>query len=109
MENIEDIEELALEDSNNINNEDMYIGIVEHNDNEGESFGYYVLNTQENREYLEELKDALTLIGEYGYYGGEYSVELEGFTGHELDMIDYGANNNYMDRVNIIYLIPLFT
>lgn len=72
----------------------QYIGIVENNDWEGETFGYYFEDTPEVREYLEEIMERLP------EYSG-FEIELDPIDEETLGHIHQCDENGYMPRVNI--------
>jgi len=90
--------------------EQKYIGIIEENEHEGETFGFYFPDTPENRESLLKFEALAQQLGEaYNKETGKYwksSIQLDLMddpcTKRELDMIDYGADNGYMPRANIV-------
>lgn len=81
-----------------------YIGFVEHNEWEGEDFGYYFPNTPENRQALEKFKEFLEANDCLQDYSPGYSMDgfEEAYSERDLDMIERGADNGYMARVNIV-------
>ena len=83
---------------------ETYIGFVEHNEWEGESFGYYFPNTPENRQALEKFEEFLKANDSLGNYSPGYSMDgfEEAYSERDLDMVEKGAGNSYMARVNMV-------
>ena len=81
-----------------------YIGFVEHNEWEGESFGYYFPNTPENRQALEKFKEFLEANDCLNDYSPGYSMDgfEEAYSERDLDMLEKGSGNSYMGRANIV-------
>lgn len=78
-----------------------YIGFVEHNEWEGEDFGFYFPDTPENRNSLkkfEYLLESLDVLGD----GYEIDGAEDSYTKRDLDMIEKGSGNSYMARVNFV-------
>ena len=78
-----------------------FIGVVERNPSEGEIFGYYWENTEENRQNLQKARELMPdeLVGEdYGQF------HFEGTTTNkkELEFLEEHDENHYMARVNIV-------
>ncbi len=78
--------------------EQTYIGLIENNDWEGESFGYYFPNTPENLIALQKFEVFLKTNN-----CDEWEMDYEEpYTSRELSLISKGADNGYMPRCNIV-------
>ena len=77
--------------------EEKFIGVIEDNEHEGETFGYYFPQNEDNIKALGELEHLL----DAGLFTC-YFIDWEPYTKEELRLISKGANNSYMDRVNFV-------
>lgn len=80
-----------------------YIGVVDHNGWEGESFGFYFENTEENRERLRQLRQNIDEAGVDQLAGAtDAEWHFDPIPEEALDHLDQTDRNGYMSRVNHI-------
>lgn len=75
-----------------------FVGVVERNSWEGQTFGYYWPWSKDAERHLQ------SIVGRY-HAEGDKSVRLETKTRAELEELDDRDRNGYMPRVNV-YLKP---
>lgn len=79
--------------------ETTYCAILEHNGNEGETFGYYFPETESTVQLMQEI-EAKYSRDELEGYDSEYDFEY-GFSPEMLKGISKADNNSYSSAVNV--------
>lgn len=82
------------------NVENLWVGIIEHNGNEGESFGFYFPRTDETLRLISDIELNYAAIDKK-WGGGDESYDFDhGISDSELAVLEKHDRNGYMSRVN---------